>query len=224
MGKEARSPIFQAPLILIILANLGFLGYRLWPWDQVMQLPGDGSTALDPAVTLVAYIGVSIWIGSARTSDSRKCLLASGWIGLIAGLFLVGAVLLGGRPGAADATQSHAPQYWLTAIAVILWGVAGSRGKRSGFGAGFATLCAIWSAMVSCLMACAALFWGSFYSIAPGQTADPWKQYQGLAIGSEATQSLVETLLTATGYLLLGPLVAIIAGLVFAGFTKAKES
>ena len=78
--------------------------------------------------------------------------------------------------------------------------------------------------MLSCLMAFAALIAGSFYSYAPGQTADPWKQYQGLAIGSEATQALVETLLTATGYLLLGPLVAVMAGLLFASFTKPAKA
>jgi hypothetical protein len=222
MGSEKRTPIFRAPLILLILANLGILGLRLWPWDQVMALPGNGSTGIDPAVSLLGYIGVAIWIGSARDASARKCLLDAGWIGLIAGLFLAGAVILSGRPVADGASQSHILQYGLTAVAVMLWGIAGRRGKLAGYQGGFAVLCAVWSAMVSSLLAFGTMVAGSFYSLAPGQTADPWKQYEGLAIGSEATQALVQTLLTATGYLLLGPVVAVFAGTVFAGFTKPK--
>ena len=224
MGSEKRTAIFRAPLILLILGNLAILGYRLWPWDQVSALPGEGSIGIDPAVGLVGYIGISLWIGSARDPSARKSLFTAGWTGLIAGLFLAGAVILAGRPGAADPAQSHAPQYILTGVAIVLWGFAGSVGKRAGYSTGFAALCAVWAGMVSCLMAFGALLAGSFYSFAPGQTADPWKQYEGLAIGSEATQALVQTLLTATGYLLLGPLVAAVTGLIFGGFAKSKES
>ena len=223
MGNQRWAPIFKIPLILMILANLGLLGYRLWPWDQVTALPGNGATGFDPAVGLVGYIGVSLWIGSARNDSARRCLFVAAWFGLFAGALLAGAALFSGRPGAAESGQGHGLQYGLMAAAVVLWGIAGSRGVRAGYGSGFAALCAIWSAMVSCLMAFAALIAGSFYSYAPGQTTDPWKQYEGLAIGSEATQALVHTLLTATGYLLLGPLVAIFAGLLFAGFTKPAK-
>ena len=224
MGTEKRSPIFQIPLILMILANFVLLGYRLWPWEQVKALPDNGATGIDPAIGLAGYIGVALWIGSARSDSARKCLFAAAWFGLFAGALLAGAALFSSRPGAAESGQGHGLQYGLTAAAIILWGIAGSRGVRAGYGSGFAVLCAIWSAMVSCLMAFAALLGGSYYAYAPGQTNDPWKQYQGLAIGSEATQALVKTLLTATGYLLLGPLVAIFAGLVFAGFTKPAKA
>ncbi|KAA6463146.1 hypothetical protein DYQ86_07415 [Acidobacteria bacterium AB60] len=207
----------------MILADLALLGYRLLPWDQVLALPGNGATGLDPAVTLLGYIGVSWWVGSARNESARRCLFSAAWLGVFAGVLLAGAVLVSGRPGAAESGQGHGLQYGLMAATVLLWGIAGARGVRAGYGAGFAMLCALWSAMVSCLMGFAALIGGSFYSYAPGQTADPWKQYEGLAIGSEATQALVKTLLTGTGYLLLGPLVALVAGLVFAGFTKPAK-
>lgn len=224
MGTVKRSAIFQTPLILMVLADLAILGYRLWPWDQVTALPGNGATGIDPAVTLLAYLGISWWIGSARNDSARRCLLLAAGFGVFAGLLLAAAVLISGRPGAAESGQGHGLQYGLMAGAVILWGIGGTRGVRAGYGSGFAVLCALWAAMVSCLMAFAALIGGSFYSYAPGQTADPWKQYQGLAIGSEATQALVETLLTATGYLLLGPLVAVFAGLLFARFTKPAKA
>ena len=223
MVKEKRSPIFHAPLILMVLADLAILGYRLWPWDQVMALPGNGSTGIDPAVSLAGYLGVSLWIGSARNYSARKCLLTAAWFGLFGGVLLAAAVLLADKPGA-DAAQSHVPQYSLMAAAVIVWGLAGRGGIRAGYQAGFAVLCSLWSAMVSCLIAFATLVAGSFYSFAPGQSGDPWKEYQGLAIGSEATQALVQTLLTATGYLLLGPLVAVLAGLLFAGISKPAEA
>ena len=55
-------------------------------------------------------------------------------MGLIAGLFLAGAVILAGRPGAADPSQSRAPQYMLTGVAIVLWGIAGTVGKENTFG------------------------------------------------------------------------------------------
>jgi hypothetical protein len=223
MGTEKRSPIFRVPIIMMTLANLAILGFRLWPWDQITGLPGNGSAGFDPAISLAGYLGVSWWIGSAREDSARKCLFSAAWVGVIAGLLLAGAIVLAGRPNAPDTSQSHNLQYGLMAAAVVLWGIAASRGVRAGYQTGFAVLCAVWSAMVSCLMACAGLLAGSFYSFAPGQTSDPWKQYQGLAIGSESTQALVETLVTATGYLLLGPLVAVVTGLLFAGFTKPAK-
>lgn len=224
MATERRGPIFRIPLVLLVIANLVLLGYRLWPWDQVTALPDNGATGIDPAVSLLGYAGVSIWIGSARQSSARKSLFTAAWIGVFAGLLLAAAGLFYDRPGAAESGQGHGLMYGLMAAAIILWGIAATRGVRAGFGSGFGILCAIWSAMVSCLLACAALIGGSFYSYAPGQTADPWKQYQGLAIGSEATQALVKTLQTATGYLLLGPLIAVFAGLIFAGFTKPSKA
>jgi hypothetical protein len=224
MATERRPPIFRIPLILMVIADLALLGYRLWPWDQVTALPDNGATGIDPAVSLLGYAGVSTWIGSARQISARKSLFTAAWFGVFAGLFLAGAVLFSDRPGAAESGQGHGLLYGLTAAAIILWGIAATRGIRAGYGSGFAVLCAIWSAMVSCLMACGALIGGSFYSYAPGQTADPWKQYQGLAIGSEATQALVKTLQTATGYLLLGPIVSVLAGLIFASFTRPAKA
>src|SRR5258708_14492072 len=106
---------------------MAIVGMRLWPWDQVMSLPGNGSTGIDPAVGLVGYLGVSMWIGSARNADARKCLLGAGWIGLVAGLFLSGALLLSSRPGADDPTQSPVLRWALTADGEKLLGVASSR-------------------------------------------------------------------------------------------------
>src|ERR1700738_5535450 len=106
MGNEQLSPIFRPPLILMTLANLAILGARLWPWDQVTALPENGATGIDPAVSLVASIGVAWWIGSARQDSARRCLFSAAWFGLLAGLLLAGAALLSGRAGGA-ASQSH---------------------------------------------------------------------------------------------------------------------
>ena len=53
---------------------------------------------------------------------------------------------------------------------------------------------------------------------------DPWKQYQGLAIGNSVTQGLVHSLNTATGFLLLGPLAGAVVGLIFAFFGQNQKS
>ena len=48
--------------------------------------------------------------------------------------------------------------------------------------------------------------------------------YQGLAIGTPAMQSLVHSLDTISGFLLIGPLIGCIAGAIFASFGKPKKA
>lgn len=223
MVNEKKQSILRPLLILLALGDLALLGLRLGRWEQIQRLPGGGTTAFDPAVTLVAYVGISYWIGSARTAESRKCLFSAALLGMVAGLVLACSVYFGDNPGASGGAQAGYAQYGMIAVAVILWGMAGRQTVRAGFQTGFAALSALWSGMFSCAMACAALLGGSFYSIAPGQSADPWAQYQGLAIGTEAMQSLVQSLLTATGYLLLGPIVAVITGTIFGSFSSPAK-
>ena len=47
-------------------------------------------------------------------------------------------------------------------------------------------------------------------------TLDPWKQYEGLAIGNQTVQELVHSLNTATAFLLICPLIGGALGLIFA--------
>jgi hypothetical protein len=198
--------------------SLAVLGLRLWPWSTVLDLPGNGATGIDPAVALLGYIALAFWIGSARGAISRRQLYGSAWVGFFGGLLLALQVYLASQPE--DARAHSRIQWGLMALTVLLWGVCGVRAIRSGSAKGFAAVSSLWASMVSSTMASIALLAGSFYALAPGQTADAWKQYQGLAIGSDEMQALVHTLQTATGYLLIGPVVGCLAGAVFGSFAK----
>ncbi len=215
--------MFQIPIILMALVNLSLLGVRLWPWKEISNLPGEGSTGFDPILSLVGYVGLAFWIGTVNTEEARKRLFSSAILGLLGGLFLAAQVVLAVRTTSDEGAPPHWLQYGLIGASVLVWGICAAQTARAGFQGGFAIITAIWSAMVSCLMAGAALLGELFYSYSPGQTADPWKQYQGLAIGSESTQALVNTLLTATGFLLIGPIVAAIAGVVFSSMVKPAD-
>ena len=89
----SRRSILRTPVILLALLNLTILGIRLWPWQNVMSLPGNGTTGVDPAITLLAYVGLGFWIGSARQAESRKALFSAALLGMVAGLFLVAQVV-----------------------------------------------------------------------------------------------------------------------------------
>jgi len=210
----------KLPMILLAVANLVFLGWLLWPWSEAMNLPVGGTTALDPAISLVAYMGLVYWISSGIKEPTAKALSAGAMIGLIAGLTLMVREVLGVRtdPGPAYI------QPGLLGVAVILWGVAGLRGSRVAGNAGLGALSGLWSAMVSGLMACAAVLAELYLAGASPNSPDPWKQYQGLAIGNSITQGLVHSLDTATGFLLLGPLAGAAAGLLFAFFGQNQKS
>jgi hypothetical protein len=78
--------------------------------------------------------------------------------------------------------------------------------------------------MVSGLMACTAILAEFYLNPSTQDSPDPWKQYQGLAIGNSATQGLVHSLNTATAFLLLGPLTGAVVGIIFAFFGQSQKS
>ena len=211
---------YRIPLVLLAAANLAILGAILWPWQEALNLPVNGTTAIDPAISLIAYMGLLYWISSGVKEPTQKALSAGTMIGLYGGLVLIARVLLtvwtGQQPGFL--------QPGLLGVAVILWGVAGLRGSRAAGNSSIGALSGLWSAMVSGLMACAAIF-AELYLAGPTQDSpDPWKQYQGLAIGNSATQGLVHSLNTATAFLLLGPLTGAVVGAIFAFFGQNQKS
>jgi hypothetical protein len=214
------APTFRIPLVLLAAVNLAALGMLLWPWQEALNLPGNGTTAFDPAITLIVYMGLILWICSGIKEPTQKALSAGAMMGIAAGMVLVVRVLLSVRTSA----QPGFVQPGLLAAAVILWGIGGLRGSRAAGNAGMGALSGLWGAMVSSLMACAAVL-AELYLAGPTQDSpDPWKQYQGLAIGNTATQGLVHSLNTATGFLLIGPLAGAVVGLIFAFFGQTQKS
>ncbi len=219
MGADAQ-PILRVPLILLAVANLAILGLRLWPWPDVLNLPGNGATGIDPAVTLLGYIGLVFWIANSRREPARKALTAAMMLGLGAGLLLVAQVLLGFQP----AFQVGYLRPGLLCAAAILWGIAGLRGAQAAANPATGLLCGAWSAMASCLMACTAVLAVNYFAGTTTFTTDPWKQYEGLAIGDPVTQALVHSLNTVMGFLLIGPLAGSTLGLLFAWLGLRKKA
>ena len=81
MGSGAP-PTFRIPLILLAIANLAFLGMRLWPWPQVvMNLPLNGATGIDPGVCLLTYIFLLYWIAGSQQRATRKALCGGALLG-----------------------------------------------------------------------------------------------------------------------------------------------
>jgi uncharacterized membrane protein YeiB len=191
-----------------------------------MSLPGNGTTGFDPVLSLVAYAGLGLWIGNMRTPASRKALFSAGMMGILAGAFLVGLVLMTFRQ-AAEETSAAAPgkvQIALLVCATLILGAAGWRTARAGNTLGFSVVCTIWATMIACLMAVTVILAQVYFRSAPSESADPWKQYQGLAIGTPAMQDLVQSLDAVTGLLLLGPIVGCIAGTIFASLGNPKKA
>jgi hypothetical protein len=221
----SRPSILRTPVILLALGNLTVLGIRLWPWQNAMSLPGNGTAGLDPAIALVAYIGLGFWIGTAHEDDSRKSLFSAAMLGVVAGLFLVAQVVIAARVAAEDPFLAPGRlQIGLLVCAAIVFGIVGLRTAKAGFPTGFSTVCSIWASIVACLMAVTAVLVETYLGPGQGESSDAWKDYQGLAIGTPAMQSLVHSLDTIAGFLLIGPIVGAIVGAVFASFGKPKQA
>jgi uncharacterized membrane protein YeiB len=222
--ETSGQPTLRTPIVLLALVNLAILGARLWPWQNVWSLPGNGTTGFDPVVSLAAYAVLGFWIGSVRTVEGKKSLFSAGMMGVLAGLFLVGLVLLASRQAAEETATPDKLQIALLVCAVLILGVTGWRTAKAGNTLGFSVVCTIWATMVSCLMAVTVILAQVYFRSGPAESADPWKQYQGLAIGTPAMQDLVHSLDTVTGLLLLGPIVGCIAGTIFASFGNPRKA
>jgi hypothetical protein len=207
-------------MMLLAAASLGALGVRLWPWEEIANLPRSGTVAFDPALCLLAYLGLAYWITSDIKEHTRKALSAGAIVGLVAGVVLVVEVLLGMRQD----SQLGLVQPALLGVAVILWGAAGLRGSRVAGSAGMGALSGLWASMVSSLMSSATIVAELYLAGPTRDSADPWKQYQGLAIGNTATQGLVHSLDAVTVFLLIGPLAGAAAGAAFAFFGQEQKS
>jgi hypothetical protein len=222
--ETSRQATLRTPIILLALVNLAILGARLWPWQEAMNLPGNGTTAIDPAISLAAYIALGFWIGTVRKDASKKSLFSAAMLGVVAGLFLVGLVAVASRQSDSDVAGPGRLQIGLLAAAALVLGIVGLRTARAGNTMAFSVVCAIWASLVSCLMACTAILGQAYLARTGAESSDPWKQYEGLAIGNPATQTLVHSLDAVSGFLLLGPIVGCLAGAVFASFGKPKQA
>jgi len=215
-------------MILLAVANLVILGIHLWPWQQVLNLPLNGATGIDPAITLLAYIGLVFWIAGNPKGPVKRALSTGAMLGVLAGILLVAytllSTMLSTRPALSDDLLPNLELMGLLAVSGILWGIAGLRGLRVTGSVGIGSVAGVWSAVVSCLMAATAVL--TEMSLAPPVpvTQDPWKQYEALAIGPAAIQALVYSLNTTSAFLLIGPLVGGAIGFVFAFFGHFKKS
>jgi hypothetical protein len=212
-------PTLRFLMILLAAASLGILGVHLWPWREVFNLPGDGTVAFDPAITLVLYIGLIYWIASGIKPETQQALSAGATIGLAAGAVLIARVYFGIHEGPEPGYAQPA----LLGIAIILWGIAGLRGSRAAGNAGMGALSGLWCAMMSALLASLVIIGELFLARSSPNSPDPWKDFQGLAIGNAATQGLVHSLNLATGFLLIGPLAGAAVGLIFAFFGQTEK-
>jgi len=222
MGTGAPQT-FRIPLILMAMANLALLGKRLWPWQDVLNLPLNGATGIDPAIALLGYIGLLFWMGGSRVRTTRAALFSATLLGLLGGALLAAHVALEVRPGSDAMPHFRLVGWGLLAAAALVWGFAGSQGTKADGDAIMGLIAGAWSAMTSCLIAFTAVL-VEMSMTAPAQvTTDPWKQYEGLAIGNTVTQSLVNSLNVGLTFLLVGPLVGLALGLIF-GLMSHSES
>jgi hypothetical protein len=211
MGRGAPL-LLRIPLLLLAIIDLVVLSLRLWPWQEIAYLPNAGTTGYDPIICLVTYIGLVYWLSGNCSQAVRKALSAGTIMGLPAGLLLVAHTTLARWPG----MQIAYFMIGLLIVAGILWGIAGSQASRATGNAGLGIVAGIWSAMVSALIGSGAALAEINLQNPQPLTLDPWKQYEGLAIGNQTVQELVHSLNTATAFLLICPLIGGALGLIFA--------
>jgi hypothetical protein len=198
------------------LGDLALLAMRLRPWNEIVNLPGQGTSGYDPIICLVTYLFLLLWMGGNQNPDVQEALVKSMRMAIPAGLLAIGYVVLSDN----HTLRSAYLQIGLLVGAAILSGLAGWQGAKITKSPNLGIAAGVWSAMVSALMAVAVVLARIDLNNPLPQSTDPWKQYQGLAIGNQTVQSLVHSLNMGTGFLLISPLVGGTLGLVFAMATQ----
>lgn len=206
--SAVHRPVFRTGLILLALLNLLALGARIWHASS----GADSNSISDPAISLAFYIVLALWIGSARAEADRSWLLQAATLGVSGGVALMCVVGIASLPMPDGFTLHYKLQAILICAAIAMWGIAAARVTRAGRKPGFAVVAAIWSAMVSSLLACSALLAETYVKMGADTVLDPWGPLQQRLVGPDSTQPLVHTLNAATGFLLIGPVVGCLAG------------
>ncbi|MFP5237686.1 MAG: hypothetical protein ACLGSD_17460 [Acidobacteriota bacterium] len=217
--SEVRRPVFRTALILLALANLLALAARIWHAGA----HADSNSISDPAISLAFYIVLALWIGSTRAEADRGWLLQAATLGVSGGVALICVVGIASLPMPEGFTLHYKLQAVLICAAVAMWGIAAARIARAGRKLGFAVVAAIWSAMVSSLLACSALLAETYAKMGSDNVLDPWGPLQQRLMGPDSTQPLVHTLNAATGFLLIGPVVGCAAGVVFGSLFRRRN-
>ena len=210
--RRAMPVTLRSLILLLAIADLVILGMRLRPWTEIVNLPDEGTAGFDPIICLLIYLFLLGWLSSNKNELVQKALSLGTFFGLPAGILLVANILLNGQ----NSTLIFCIRISLLVVAGVLWGIAGLRGAATAGNTNIAIVSGAWSSMVSALMACAVILTRIDLSRPLSLSQDPWKQYEGLAIGNQAVQYLVHSLVTLTGFLLICPLVGAAAGLIVA--------
>lgn len=208
---SGRLSLMRIPLILLVLGDLALLGQRLRPWNEILNLPVQGTSGYDPIICLCTYLFLIYWIGGNRNPEVQDALVKSLGMAVPAGLFAIGFVYLSDDPSG----HSFYLQCAALVLAALFWGLAGRQGARATRSPNLGIAAGVWASMVSALMAVAVVLARIDLTHPVPQSTDPWKQYQGLAIGNQSVQMLVHSLNMGTGFLLISPLVGGLLGLLF---------
>lgn len=206
----AAPQIQRYALVALAFADLVLLAIRLRPWPQIVNLPGEGTAASDPAICLVAYMVLMFWISGNRNPRIQKGLLLGAIYGGVAGLLLEAHIILAPSASFASLVLHMA----LLVGAGILWCVAGFVGARAARHFAIGIVSGAWSAMVSALLACGAILAHIDVHAIPAQNFSTWTNYEAMALGPPPTQSLLHGLIAATGFLLICPLVGGALGII----------
>lgn len=218
---EGAQPQIRYPLVLLCIADLALLAIRLRPWQKIASLPGKGNAAFDPGICLVVYLVVILWLTGRTGSRLVSAQAAATWIGLLSGGLLATRAWLAGAPTAGN---SGGLQMALLFAAAAGWGVAGIVACREAGLVGASLITGMWSAMVSTMLACAAVLGEVFVTGPPPETQDSYKQFQEIGIGDRSTVVLVHSLASATALLLIAPFVAGILAMIFGWLGRKRAA
>lgn len=216
---RSSSVILRFPVLALAAADLVLLALRLRPWNALQTLPNEGTAAIDPLISLGAYLGLMLWVSAIRNPFIRQALAAGSLCGIAGGTLLVFHLLLPPRPD----TAALAVHIGLFVGAGILWSAAGLLGARAADHFAIGIVSGAWSAMVSALMACVPLLL-RLSAVASVQPGFNWWQYQDVPEAIPVMQALVHALNVITGFLLFCPLIGATLGLVCGLGHEGKSS
>lgn len=216
--------LLQVVLVFLAAGDLALLGRQLRPLDSIFGMPNGGAIAIDPAVCLAAYAVLAIWLPRNLEPQVKKSYHTASILGILAAICIVVNLEFSAVAARQDAPVPFFQTQGMIGVALLLFGIAGWQSQRitgnlaSGLSAG------LWSAMIAGIGGGTFIVRQIVRDVPAPETHDAWRDYQALAFGNEAAQSLFFNLNRLNAYLLFLPLAGAAVAFAVAYFSQAPAT
>jgi hypothetical protein len=200
----------RVSLLIAIALNLLMIAARVFQYRPFLAMPGSITFIVEPAVLLIVYGLLVLWVTSTGGPTRQTVLLWGTSFGLVAGALEVAHMILenfGGRIG-----ENSTITLVFMFAAFLIWGLAGYRAARRTMSPWSGVLAGCWSAIVTMLLVVTFGFVLMCFTAPQIDYIATWAEFKRSGWPDVRAFAIANTLESGFSHLLTGPIVGAIFG------------